>query len=91
MVWPADRVVDLVFQPLITTPVAGLPGGTFRRTIALAHLLLLTTTALILIADSPHASRVPEPQASRRRPDACGDVDRFLGNLVATAPRAGHA
>ncbi|MHB8893408.1 MAG: hypothetical protein ACYC65_15345, partial [Candidatus Limnocylindrales bacterium] len=130
VVWPGDRVVDLVFQPLITAPVAGLPGGMFRRTIALAHLLLLTTTELILIADSSHApearghkrhgavrthvslDRVVSARLSARPdgglaivlelpaghrleavfdPDARGDVDRFLGNLVATAPRAGHA
>ena len=58
-----DRVVDLVFQPLITAPMIGLAGRTFGRTIALAHLGLLTATELILIADSPHA---PESRGHRR-------------------------
>lgn len=120
-----DRIVDLAFQPLITAPVIGLAGRTFGRTIALAHLVLLTTTELILIADSPYA---PESRGHKRHgavrthvnlrhvetarlsprsdgrltlvfglpadlrleavfePDARGDVDRFLGNVLATAP-----
>ena len=61
--WAGDRVVDLVFQPLITAPVIGLAGRTLGRTIALAHLVLLTPTELILIADSPHA---PESRGHRR-------------------------
>ena len=123
--WAGDRVVDLVFQPLITAPVMSLAGRTLGRTIALAHLVLLTPTELILIADSPHA---PESRGHSRHgavrthvnldhvqgarisprsdgrltllislpadleleavfePDARVDVDRFLGNLLATAP-----
>jgi hypothetical protein len=58
-----DRVVDLVFQPLITTPMIGLAGRTLGRTIALAHLVLLTATELIIIADSPFA---PESRGHKR-------------------------
>ncbi len=58
-----DRVVDLVFQPLITDPVISLAGRTLGRTVALAHLVLLTPTELILIADSPYA---PESRGHTR-------------------------
>ena len=80
-----DRVVELVFQPLITAPVLGIAGRTFRGTIALAHLVLLTTTELILIADSPHA---PESRGHKRHGAVRTHVSLDHVEMARLAPRS---
>jgi hypothetical protein len=57
VVRPGDRVIDLVFQPLVATRVPWLPVWLFRRTRTVAHLALLTAGELILVADTPYADR----------------------------------
>jgi hypothetical protein len=52
---PGDRIITALAQPEMRRPVIQLGRWTYRRTIATAHVLLLTDRELIIIRDDPNS------------------------------------